>query len=289
MTQVVTNPSADREEKIEHAAKFLRKSKQARDVFGLLYKGNKQCKSIEDMRCKIKGFNTLTYVAANRLAAENIIEKRDKSTYCKIHFYTHNRDHILRLSKNSKRLRSYPTKRKVTLLREKNIFSFRTNPQVKLISVDDIESFRKVKEISKGDLMSVKKMAERKINRGICNILKQNDKKDWGGERNDIFSTRVLIGGKRTASAFALKGRGTRGILVPKKMGKSGDQISRLFKSAAEAFFIVHNDLIDESIFDLILTHAIQKSIETRKKIFYCIIDGGDLARLVEAYPSAFN
>lgn len=50
MTQVVTNPSADREEKIEHAAKFLRKSKQARAVFNLLYKGNKQCKSIASNR-----------------------------------------------------------------------------------------------------------------------------------------------------------------------------------------------------------------------------------------------
>ncbi len=292
MTQIVSNPSADSAEKVEHAAKILRVSKHAKNVFRLVYRGKRGYKTVDDMRKEIQGFNTNTYVAANRLAAENILEKKKyqgRDAYYKISFYTHNRDRILRLSENSKRLKSYPTKRKISVNYGKTTFIFHTRPQVQQLSVDDIDSFENVSSISGGDLVSVKKMAERKINRGICSILRQGEKKDWGGERNDIFSTRVKINGKRTASSFALKGKGTKGILTPKKMGKNGDQISRLFEGTAVVHFVVHNDSVQESILDLMQTHAIRKSIEIGKKIFYCVIDGADLARLVVAYPEAFN
>ncbi len=133
MTQVVTNPSADREEKIEHAAKILRASKQANAVFMAVYQGNRRCKMIEDMRRDISGFNANTYRAANRLEAENILDKKrlkGKDTYCKISFYTHNRDRILRLSKNSKRLKKYPTKRKILVSHSKSTFTFQTRPKI---------------------------------------------------------------------------------------------------------------------------------------------------------------
>lgn len=271
MTQVVSNPSADSAEKVEHAAKILRASKHAKNVFKLVYRGKRGYKTVDDMRQEIRGFNTNTYVAANRLAAENILEKKRhqrRDVYYKISFYTHNRDRILRLSENSKRLKLYPTKRKTSVNYGKTTFIFHTKPQVQQLSVDDFDSFKNVRSISSGNLVSVKKMAERKINRGICNILTQGEKKDWGGERNDIFSTRVKINGKRTVSSFALKGKGTKGTLTPKKMGKNGDQISRLFEGTAVVHFVVHNDSIQESILDLMQTHAIRKSIETGKKIF---------------------
>jgi len=292
MTQIVSNPSADSAEKVEHAAKILRVSKHAKGVFKLVYRGKRGYKTVDDMRKEIRGFNTNTYVAANRLAAENILEKKKyqgRDAYYKISFYTHNRDRILRLSENSKRLKSYPTKRKILITHGKTIFTFRTKPQVQQLSVDDIDSFKNICAIPNGNLVLTKRMAERKINRGICNILGQGEKKDWGGERNDIFSTHMVMKGKRITSSFALKGKGTKGVLTPKKMGKNGDQISRLFQGTAVAHFVVYNDSVEESIFDLMQTHAIRKSIETGEKIFYSIIDGADLARLIVAYPTAFN
>lgn len=288
---IVSNPSADRPEKIEHAAKILRVSKQAKEVFRLVYTGGKQCKTIDDMRAGIRGFNNNTYAAANRLAAEDIVEKRTvkgRDYYCKIPFYTHNRNHILRLSENKNRLKTFNTKRSI-LSKESKIFSFSHRPQTELLHIDQIESFKRVKKVKEGDKEGVKKMPERVINTGICLILNQSEKKDWGGEKNDIFTTRTVLKSKRVAAAFALKGRGTKGTLVPGKMGKNGDQISRLFSSPAEVYFVLHNDLIDESIFELVKTYATAKSIETGKKIYYCIIDGQDLARLVVAYPDKFN
>lgn len=292
MTQIVSNPSADREEKIEHAAKILRLSSQAKSVFKLVYQGHRRFKTIEDMRQEIAGFNTRTWTTANRLVAEDILESkkiRGRTAYYKISFYTHNRDRILRLSENPKRLKSYPTKRKTVVAQEKITFTYRTRPQIQQITIDEIDSFKNVKPISRGNIALVKKMAERRINRGICNILKQDEKKDWGGELNDIFSTRLVMKGKRMISSFALKGKGTIGVLTPKKMGKNGDQISRLFEGTAQAHFVVYIESVHESVFDLMQTHAIKKSIETGKKIFYCIIDGTDLARLVEAYPQVFE
>lgn len=292
MTQLVSNPSADSAEKIERAAKILRVSKHAKAVFESVYRGHKSHKSIDDIRREVPKFNTNTYVAADRLYAEDILDKKGlkgKIFYFKVPFYTRNRDHILRLSENKKRLESYPTKRKVSAISGRAVFTFLTKPRTKQITVDDIDSFQKLRNSHNGNLATIKKMSERKINRGICKILHQQDKKDWGGERNDIFTTRVVIEGKRITSSFALKGKGTVGPLTPKKMGKNGDQIPRLFQGTAEAFFVVYNDTVKEVVFDLMQTHAIQKSIETGKMIYYSIIDGGDLARLACAYPQAFN
>ncbi|MCL5428936.1 MAG: hypothetical protein M1347_03910 [Chloroflexi bacterium] len=255
MTQIVSNPSADREEKIEHAAKMLGASSQAKAVFKLVYTGRKTFKTIDDMRNELKPFNKKTYAAANRLAAENILEKKKdkgRNVYYKIDFYTHNRDRILLLSANKEKLKSYPTKRKTQPSAGRTVIALRTKPQTEQISIDDIDSFNQVRSVGASDIASVKGMVERKINRGISGILKQDEKKDWGGEQNDIFSTHVRLRGKRIASAFALKGRGTKGVLTPGKMGKNGDQILRLFQGTSEVYFIVHNDIVHESIYDLL-------------------------------------
>src|SRR3990170_1919931 len=111
MTQIVSNPSGDRAEKIEHAAKILRSSQQAKAVFKFVYTGRKTFKTIDDMQKGFSHFNKNTYKAASRLVSENILEKKKNNgqdAYYKIAFYMTNRDHILRLSENVKRLKSYP-------------------------------------------------------------------------------------------------------------------------------------------------------------------------------------
>lgn len=291
MTNVVSNPSADAAEKIERAAKILKASPQAKAIFELVYAGGKRFKTIEDMRAGLGNFNKRTYAAADRLASEDILEKKKlngKNAFYKIPFYAHNRDHILRLAGNARRLKNYPTKRNSAPAKSGSTIVLRTRSQAQQIFVDDIESFKKVRKTKNGDSNLVREMQERKINDGITSILGQVGKNDWGGERNDIFSTRVRLKGKRIASSFALKGRGTKGTLTPKKMGKNGDQISRLFQGTSELHAIVYNGVVDESIFDMLHAQAVSKSIEKGKRIYYCVIDGSDLARLVSAYPENF-
>lgn len=289
---IVSNPSADSEEKVERAAKILRQSGQAKQVFKFIYRNQKSFKSIKEMRIEIGGFNTRTYQAASRLAAEDIIEKKkegNEALYGKKEFYTHSRDRILRLSENPQRLKKLPTKRKLNVNFYNGSFDFRTNPRVKLITVDEIDSFSKIKNVSIESLPDVKEMAERTINHGICKIIGAIEKKDWPGERNDIFSTRVQVKGKYIPAAFALKGKGMKGMLYPIRMGKNGDQIPRLFIGTARIYFIVHNDAIHESVYDLMQTHALQKAIETGDEVYFCIIDGKDLSRIVSAYPESFS
>ena len=116
----------------------------------------------------------------------------------------------------------------------------------------------------------------------------KSDPKDWGGESNDIFTTRIAMGGKRMRAAFALKGPATTGPLVPGKMGHNGDQIQRLFTSPAQVFFVQYEGEIKESVTDLMSRLAFAKAA-TEKAVYYGVIDRHDTYRLRAAYPKQFG
>lgn len=289
---VVSDTSANADEKIERAARVLRSSKQNKEVFAAIYRGKKMFKTVEDIRGSVSNFNTNTYKAAARLHSDDIVDKKmvaSEAYYGKKTFYASNRQRILTLSENGPRLKKYPTKRKHSSQTVIKTYSFRSNPQAEMLTVDDIDSFKTVKKNASADSSSLKRMPERKVNKAICRIINQSEKKDWGGERNDIFSNNVIFKGKRKTASFALKGRATKGILTLNKMGKKADQVQRLFEGTAEIHFIVHHSDIDERVLDQMEVQAINKSVATGKKIYYCPINGKDLARLVVAYPEAFN
>ena len=134
-------------------------------------------------------------------------------------------------------------------------------------------------------------MKEDKFKKGIKKILGEKGKfQDWGGEKNDLYTTRVKIDGKRVATAFAFKGPGKRGKLTPKMMGKNGDQIQRLFASgAADVYVLQYWAQIDESVVEQMKALATARSATERKKIRYGVIDGIDSARIIKAYPRAFR
>jgi len=64
------------------------------------------------------------------------------------------------------------------------------------ITVDDIDSFSKVKRVNRSVSAPIP-MAESRFKNGIIRILRQPGKfKDWGGEKNDLCSTRLRFQGK---------------------------------------------------------------------------------------------
>ena len=133
-------------------------------------------------------------------------------------------------------------------------------------------------------------MLERDFNNGVRKVIKDKwEQLDWGGETDDLYTTRLLIKNNRIPSAFAFKGRGTKGILVPGKMGKNGDQIQRLFRSPAELFVVQYQGPIAETVIEQMKAFAEIKSVHSDKPIYYMIIDGQDSDRLVRAYPKAFK
>ncbi|HXH39771.1 MAG TPA: hypothetical protein VNN08_14175, partial [Thermoanaerobaculia bacterium] len=155
-----------------------------------------------------------------------------------------------------------------------------------LLPIDDVTSFAKVALVPR-HLARAKvpvTLPEADIKKLICNIVNDAEKKDWPGEQNDIFTTRVLVDNKRRLAAFMLKGPAVKGRLTLSRCGKNGDQIQRLFQSTAEIFFIQYNGTIDERVYE----EARQKTWFVRaagnQGAVCTIIDGQDTARLIQAY-----
>jgi hypothetical protein len=229
---------------------------------------------------------------ARRLVSNDIIlqtKLNGKTGYEKIDFYTSNRNIIISSVENPEKLKKIGTK---------------TNPQItgpiitvkfarrlintEFITIDHVESFSKVKNINDGNLHS--SLYERAIKDGLKKIIGEKGQfRDWGGEKGDLFSTRIQIDDKRLRIQFGLKGRGTSGKLVPGKMGKNGDQIQRLFDSAADVFMVQYQGQIDESVISQMSSLATAKSVTEQRKIYYGVIDGDDTARSIAAYPGAFG
>ncbi len=294
MGETVSNPTADKEEKIKHAAQLLKNSPNARSVFDFIYRGKKRFKTVEEIKASMKGFNGNTYKAAAKLAAEDVIDKKMDGAsilYGKKDFYNHNKTTITKLSQNSNRLKSYATKRNPKIVGGTHTTTIKllTKPQTEQLYIDRIDSFQAVKKLTALKKYNLSKTPERVINSGFCTILNASEKKDWGGERNDIFSNNITFKGKRKSASFALKGMATQGVLTQSKMGKNGDQIQRLFEGTADIHFVVYHSQIDERIIDQMQINATSKALREDRKIYYCIIDGNDLNRLVNAYPKEFK
>lgn len=155
-----------------------------------------------------------------------------------------------------------------------------------LLTVDDIDSFAAVGLIAPASVVHNVPVStpEAEIKAVICAAVGDLPKKDWGGEQNDIFTTRVILNGRRVLAAFLLKGPAVKGRLTIAKCGKNGDQIQRLFESPAELFVIQYNGHIDERV----IAEARQKVLFVRSQgntgACCAIIDGLDTARLLAAY-----
>ncbi len=197
---------------------------------------------------------------------------------------------ILSYAQSPKKLAKLPTKINPSIhgLVTATISIPRQLIRTKFITVDNVDSFKKIKKYRNSDLRSPK-IHEKEFKAGIQRIIGERGKfNDWGGEKNDLFTTRLEINGKRMRAAFAFKGPGKSGRLTPKMMGKNGDQIQRLFESSAEIFFVQYWNQIDENIVKLMGELAKAKSVSEGRRIYYGIIDGHDSSRIMSAYQDAF-
>jgi hypothetical protein len=82
--------------------------------------------------------------------------------------------------------------------------------------VEDIDSFRKVRDVNPSTVMDVLEngyldRSEDSIQTAFERILNVPfHKKDWGGEINDLYTANVIINSARHETAFLLKGNGLR-------------------------------------------------------------------------------
>lgn len=289
----VTDVRSSPRDQIAHAAEVIGASEHRRKVFVAIYRGKKKVKTVSEV-VKLSEVRRIRVLQeAGVLADNNIVHKTKvgkELAYAKDAFYSQNKDKVLRLAGNRAALDRFPTKFSprhevsVTITLPKKMV------RVRQLTVDDIDSFSKVRKVKVSSEDSDTPVEEKQFKEGLKKIIGEKGVfQDWGGESNDLFSTRVVLNGKRVSAAFGLKGKGTRGILVPKKMGKRGDQLQRLIATSADLFLVQYWSQIDESIRDQMRKLAIAKSWSESRTIYYGVIDGQDSRRMIAAYKKCFT
>jgi hypothetical protein len=162
------------------------------------------------------------------------------------------------------------------------------NTEAIRISIDDIDSFQKVKRISTHKVRNQvpMKLPESQIKHSIADILGEPfTSKDWSGELADLFSSHLVYQGKRLAAGFLLKGPGIKSTtLTINRLGKNGDQIVRLTSISLDLYAVQFVGTIAQAVVEHLETQVKQAAQKAGQSRYYCIIDGTDTARLLKAY-----
>ncbi|HLY62561.1 MAG TPA: hypothetical protein VKV95_17605 [Terriglobia bacterium] len=297
----VSDTASHRRDQIANFAELLRNAPIKQQVFKAVYTGKKKVKTLDEI-AQVTGIATSKRVTefAKPLARERIflqekqrIDGKVCTVYRKIDFVEQNKRKILQLARNSMKLGGYHTKtnpENVGTKTQRVVIQVPFRFKIRFVSIEDVNQFERVKTIRDiPQRMTPERLPEKKFKKGILRLLKEvYDPKDWGGESNDVFTTRLKIRGRTLRAAFALKGPAKKGPLVPAMMGKNGDQIQRLFNSPAEVFFVQYEGEIRESVIDLMEKLSTAKAI-LGKEVFFGVIALQDSYRLRLAYPTQFN
>ena len=287
---VRSNPA----DQIAHVVEVLGRARQRIAVFKAIYFGKQRVKTVNDIALST-GLDRVRVLTEGKRLTDNQIVRQIRAAgmtaYEKDPFFAAQKQKILRLVQDPAAFASFATKARprASLPKTLTIRIPREQVRVRFITIDDIDSFSRVTRarVEPGDYTPI---AEARFKAGVALIIGESGEfHDWGGERNDLHTTRVRFGGRRRLTAFGFKGPGTKGILTPKKMGKNGDQIQRLFKSPASAFLIQYWGQIDQSVTEQMEELAKAKSATELTEVYFGIIDGDDSNRLLKAYPKAFR
>lgn len=292
----VSDSLSNTEEQIERAAKTLGRSVARRKVFEAIYHHKAKVKTVSEVVAKTQLPRIRVLQEGRHLSRKGIVRQTTKdgeTAYEKIDFFHAHKRQILSLVDNPDKLAALPTKRKVRAQLAKDVTIPSAGAKVKRITVDDVASFARVRKLHPSGIEQSTlppSMSETQFKRGVQRIIGEPGKfKDWGGEKSDLYTTRIRLTSRRLAGAFAFKGPGQKGKLVIGSMGKNGDQGLRLFQEEADVFFVQHWREIDSSVIDLMHRLAIAKSATTGRPVWYGVIDGKDSNRLILAYPACFK
>lgn len=297
-TPIEVSDAALDPERLQTLAATLKRSSQKLLVFKAAYSGKRKAPVDALFLSQKTGLSKkrVTEIATG-LARLGFLtqEKSHSGRYKRIPRITEYRGRLIRLASNSSL-----AARQVTMRTPKNdqkvvqvlrIPSPR-KPTVIHVTIDDVKEFGKIKSIKNSQVdLSIKPLKEKNFKSGLHALMPGTDLfKDWGGERNDLFGQHLTLRGKRVKAAFALKGPFKNPPLTPGKMGQNGDQIQRLvFQAPANLFVIQYEGKIEISVYEQLEMLIRAKASLTGEKLYYCIIDHFDSARLRLAYPKVFK
>jgi hypothetical protein len=283
----VTDLLSNWNDQMKNAARIVGRSKHRQAIFATVYRGQKQVKTIQEIMKTTRLSQVHVLTEGGKMAG--LLFDKVPGGYKKKPDFAARYTTILELARNKQKLERLPTK---TSPHVKGSAKFsvtfpRSGQNARFISIDVIDSFSRVRSQGLSQRM-IKPLPEKKLKGGFLKIIgEQGSFKDWGGEKSDLYTTKLRIGGSRMRAAIAFKGKATKGKLVPSKMGKNGDQINRLFDEPAQVFLVVYCGQIDSSIISQMQAFAIGTAI-TGRRVYYGVVDGSDITRLASAYPDAF-
>lgn len=147
--------------------------------------------------------------------------------------------------------------------------------------VEDIDEFEKVAGVPEPDNPGpMEHISEKAFKYCLAMILGDAAQGDWGGENSDYYSAHLRIKGNRTNAAFLLKGPARFAPMDLNHLGKNNDQIYRLSQEPAGLLVVQHCHDILPAVRATLRAFAVQPSNPRR----YCLIDGRDSLRLLQAY-----
>jgi hypothetical protein len=294
MPITVTDSRSNAADQIAHAVEVLGRATQRIAVFRAIYFGKKRVKSVNEI-ATATGLSRIRVLQEAKLLADNHIVNQIRAagvtSYEKDPFYSTNKKRILRFVQDPVAFGRFPTRTRPRVSPSTPVAISIPGPRIKIrhITVDDIDSFARVRN-TRIEPGAYARMPEARFKRGVARILRESGRfTDWGGERNDLYTSRIRISGRRLPAAFAFKGPGIRGVLTPRHMGKNADQIQRLFKTPAVVFIVQYWGQVSEAVIEQMEEFAKAKSAVEGSEVFYGIIDGDDSNRLLHAYPRAFQ
>jgi hypothetical protein len=294
--QHTTEFSATSEETIQKIATDLSGSERKYRVFRAVYSGGNKPKDADALAVLTDLDRVSVLQLATPMAHQQYFEPLKHNGRVAFKKYKHInavKHRILQLARNPKKLKQHVSARtpRQTILVQVDSRK-RTEINVKEIFIDDIEEFKLVENLKPAQLPNLDplRLPEKIFKYGVASILGNKGKfQDWGGEKNDLYTSNVTIAGQRKSTAFAFKGPATSPPLTIAKLGKNGDQIPRLFSTTADVFLVQFEGTIDEAVKHEMMTHAIRRSHETGNEILYGLIPLEDSHRLRAKYPACFT
>jgi hypothetical protein len=147
--------------------------------------------------------------------------------------------------------------------------------------IEDFDEFSKVIDypVPKSP-EPMKYVSEKAFKHCIAKILGDVETPDWGGETSDYFTSHLHLRGRRVTAAFLLKGPSRFSPMTLNHLGKRNDQIVRLAREPAQVLIVQHSHDILPPVRDTLRAFAVQPGRNRR----YCLIDGRDSLRLLQAY-----
>jgi len=134
--------------------------------------------------------------------------------------------------------------------------------------------------VTPAELKAVLAVPEERVKNTIADLIGEPYvPKDWGGERSDLYTSRVFARARQMSSAWLFKGPGYPHPMTVRALGKPGDQIVRLFSEPAELLILQHCHEIKPSVVSMMEAYA----HDLRNPRKFMIIDGADTSRILKS------